>query len=139
MKSRRADWSGGFFLLCPGSGSRQDGMGAALFEAERYREARRFEDALSVYRVLLEIISDSALIPSNVGATLYHLGRSQEALRSFERALTLDPDLKIDRTGLAQVRKLLTNADNSRRPAPSERIVTDGHQASSFRTRIGPG
>ncbi len=68
---------------------------------------RRYEDALALYRTLLEINPDNALTHSNAGAALYHLDRPQEALQSIERALTLDPDLEIARTGLAEVRKLL--------------------------------
>lgn len=38
---------------------------------------------------------------------LYRLGRPEEALRSIERALALDPDLESARLGLEQVRKAL--------------------------------
>ena len=68
---------------------------------------RRYEHALALYRTLLEINPDDALTHSNAGAALYHLDRPQEALQSIERALALDPDLQIARTGLAEVRKLL--------------------------------
>ena len=47
---------------------------------------RRYEDALAMYRTLLEINPDNALTHSNVGAALLHLGRPQEALQSIERA-----------------------------------------------------
>ena len=68
---------------------------------------RRYEDALALYRTLLEINPDNALTHSNAGAALLHLGRPQEALQSIERALAMDPDLEIARIGLAEVRKLL--------------------------------
>ena len=35
-----------------------------------------------------------------MGAALYHLGRPQEALQSFERALALDPDRVVARTAV---------------------------------------
>ena len=68
---------------------------------------QRYEEALALYRTLAEINPDNALTHSNLGATLYHLNRPEEALRSIERALALDPNLGIARTGLAEVRKLL--------------------------------
>ena len=40
----------------------------------------------------------------NLGATLYYLGRVAEAARSFEHALSLDPDLEAARKALEQVR-----------------------------------
>ena len=67
----------------------------------------RMGDALALLRTLLEINPDNALTHSNVGAALLRLGRPQEALQSIERALALDPDLEMARTGLAEVRKLL--------------------------------
>ena len=103
-------------------------MGDALAAAEQYERAlrieprnqealdhlamarfgqRRYEDALALYRTLLEIDPDNALTHSNAGAALLHLGRPQEALQSIERALALDPDLETARIGLAEVRKLL--------------------------------
>lgn len=72
-----------------------------------YFREQRYGEALELYRTLLEITPDSATTHSNLGAALYHLGRLQEALQSFERALTLDPDLEVARTALAAVRKHL--------------------------------
>ena len=74
---------------------------------------RRYEDALALYRTLLEINPDHALTHSNVGAALLRLGRPREALQSIERALALDPDLEIARIGLAEVRKLLDQPANT--------------------------
>ena len=72
----------------------------------RFR-AKRYEDALSLYRTQLDIEPDSARTLANLGATLYHLGRPEEALRTFERALSLDPDLEAAHIGIEQLRKLL--------------------------------
>ena len=63
-------------------------------------EQRRYEDALALYRRLADLFADDAQTHANVGATLYYLGRSEDALRSFERALALDPDLEAARTGV---------------------------------------
>ena len=54
----------------------------------------------SAYLTLAELTPDSAQTHSNLGATLYYLGRREEALRSFERALALDPDLEAARAGV---------------------------------------
>ena len=75
--------------------------------AMAYFRERRYEEALARYRTLEEIRSDSARTHSNVGATLYHLGRPEEALQSIERALALDPDLEVARTILAALHKHL--------------------------------
>ena len=67
-------------------------------------EQRRFEEALDLYRRLLALLPDSALTHVNLGATLYHLGRPDEAIGSLERALSLDPDLETARTALESIR-----------------------------------
>ncbi|MCY4374761.1 MAG: tetratricopeptide repeat protein, partial [Spirochaetaceae bacterium] len=67
-------------------------------------EQRRYEEALALYRQLAEIADDAQTL-ANVGATLYHLGRSEDALRSFERALALDPDLEAARAGVRALRR----------------------------------
>ena len=71
-----------------------DRLAALRFAEQRYEEAYR------LYRTLAEITPDSAQTHSNLGATLYYLGRSEDALRSFERALSLDPDLEPARAGV---------------------------------------
>ncbi len=72
---------------------------------------QRYEEALSLYRIMAEMDPDNALTHSNLGATLYHLGRLREALASIERALALDPDLDIARVGRQQVRQALTQTE----------------------------
>ena len=72
---------------------------------------QRYEEALALYRTMVNMDPDNALTHSNVGATLYHLGRLQEALVSVERALALDPDLEVARVGRQHVRESLTQRD----------------------------
>ena len=60
---------------------------------------QRYQDALTLYRTMVERAPDNAIAHSNVGATLYHLGRLEEALDSIDRALALDPGLQVARTG----------------------------------------
>ena len=68
---------------------------------------QRYEEALALYRTMIEINPDSAQTHSNLGTSYYYLDRPADALRSFERALSLDPTLESARTGLEQVRKAL--------------------------------
>ena len=68
---------------------------------------KRYEAALGLYRRLAEIAPSGAQTHANLAATLYHLGRPAEALRSFEQALSLDPDLQMARTGAKHMRKIL--------------------------------
>ena len=64
----------------------------------------RYLEAFDLYRTLVEIDPDSAQTHANLGATLYHLGRVEDAIRSFEHALSLDPTLESVRTTLEQLR-----------------------------------
>ena len=65
---------------------------------------RQYEAALALYQDLLELTPDSAQTYSNLGATLYYLDREDEALRHFERAVEIDPDLATARAGLQALR-----------------------------------
>ena len=68
---------------------------------------QNYEAAFELYRSLLEINPDNAQTHSNLGATLYYLGRPEEALQSFERALALAPGLETARTGRDQLRRIV--------------------------------
>ena len=70
-------------------------------------EAKRYAEALDLYRSLLEIQPESAQTHSNLGATLYNVGRPEDALRSFEHALSLDPGLEIARSSLERLERSL--------------------------------
>ena len=73
---------------------------------------QRYAAALDLYRKVVEIKPGSAQTHANLGATLYYLGRVDEAIRSLEHALSLDPALETARTALEQIRQTLP------RPAP---------------------
>ena len=60
---------------------------------------QRYEEAHALYDTMVELQPGSAVTHSNLGATLYHLGRFEEALVSIERSLALDPDLEMARVG----------------------------------------
>lgn len=65
---------------------------------------QRFEEALAGYRALLETAPEDAQTHTNLGATLFHLDRLEEAARSFERAAALDPSAERPRDYLEEVR-----------------------------------
>lgn len=69
------------------------------FAGLRFRQ-QRYEEALRLYETLIEIGENSAQLHVNMGTTLYHLDRPVEALRSLDRALSLDPALV--RTGFSE-------------------------------------
>lgn len=68
--------------------------GAALdsFAVLRFRQ-QRFEEALGLYEALIETGEANAQVHLNMGATLYNLGRTEEARRSLDLAGALDPSL----------------------------------------------
>ena len=66
---------------------------------------KRYRQALELYRTLLENHPDEAATHANIGVTLYYLDRTEEAVRSLERALALDPSLDSARTNLEKIRK----------------------------------
>ena len=68
---------------------------------------QNYEAAFGLYRDLLEVNPDNAQTHSNLGATLYYLGRPEEALQSFERALSLAPELETALTGRDQLRQMV--------------------------------
>ena len=68
---------------------------------------KRYEEALDLYRTLLEIRADSAVTLANMGAALAALNRPEEALESFERALSLDPGLETARSNLERLQRSL--------------------------------
>ena len=72
--------------------------------AAHFRQ-KRYQETLDLYRTLLEIDPDRAATHADIGATLHFLDRSEEAIRSLERALALDPTLETARTNLKEMRK----------------------------------
>ena len=63
---------------------------------------QRYAAALALFRTLVELRPTNAQAHSNLGVTLFYLGRGDEAVASFERALSLDPDLETPRAALEQ-------------------------------------
>ena len=80
-------------------------MEALEYVAASHFRRKRYRKALHLYRTQLEIDPDKATTHANIGATLYYLGWSEEALQSLERALSLDPTLEMARTNLERMQK----------------------------------
>ena len=74
------------------------------FAVLRFRQ-QRYEEALGFHETLIEIGEANAQVHASMGATLYYLDRPEEALRSLDRALSLDPALA--RTGFGEMRDTL--------------------------------
>ena len=64
----------------------------------------RYAEAAALFRTLIEIQPDTAPSHANLGATIYHLGQIEDAIRSYEHALSLDPDMESARTTLEHLR-----------------------------------
>ena len=80
-------------------------MEALEYVAASHVRQKRYREALELYRTQLEIDPDRAATHAGIGASLYFLDRSEEAIRSMERALSLDPTLETARTNLEKIRK----------------------------------
>ena len=77
----------------------------------RFQE-KRYEDALRLFVLAREDNPGVAQIHSNIGAALYHLGRLEEAIRSYETALSLDPSMEHARSSLEELRKKIAEPNN---------------------------
>ena len=53
---------------------------------------QRYDEMLALLQRLLDIDLSDAVIHSNIGIALSYLGRNDAALKSFDQALSLDPD-----------------------------------------------
>ena len=70
----------------------------------RFQE-KRYEDALRLFSFMRDNFPRDAHTHSNIGATLYHLGRLQESAHSYKAALLLDPSMEHIRSGLEKLAK----------------------------------
>jgi Flp pilus assembly protein TadD len=68
-----------------------------------FYEARRFEQAVLLYRVLDRRFPDDHAILSNMGAALAMMRRDAEALECFKRAVMLAPEDPLDNWNLARL------------------------------------
>ena len=66
---------------------------------------KRYEEALGLYRTLIDIGHAKAQNHTNMAASLFYLGRTDEAIQNLERALSLDPNLESAQTYLKNMRR----------------------------------
>ena len=66
---------------------------------------QRYAQALELYEDLVEIKPSNAQANANLASVLASLGRYDDAIRRFQRALSLDPGLDSARAGLEQVKR----------------------------------
>ncbi len=71
------------------------GFAHALFEqGVGHAQQERYDEALEKFETVVKLLPDNPAVHSNLGAVLYHLGRTDEALASVDRALSIDPEFK---------------------------------------------
>ena len=88
----------------PGFKEAINSLGELLLAQERYGEA------LDRYRALAQIEPENAATHSQIGIALFKTGRPEEALVSFDRALSLDPTLESARDYREQALESMTKA-----------------------------
>ena len=94
--------------LHPGFAPSHAALGIALYQMQRYRTA------MTSMQRALELDPElpvAALLHLFMARAWAKLGDAEAAAEQYERALALDPDLEIARTGLAEVRKLLSQRE----------------------------
>ena len=74
-----------------------------------YFEQQRYEETLDLFRTFIDVEPGNAQIHLNRGVVLHQLGRTDEALRSLDQALSLDPNLGQARTLREQIQQSLHN------------------------------
>lgn len=67
-------------------------VGEAMRMALAFQQRGQLDDALQVYRRMLDVAPDHPDIVHFYGVLLHQLGRSEEAIATIERSLALEPD-----------------------------------------------
>ena len=75
--------------------------------AHLWLEQQRYDEALELFKRLVGIARSDAVAHGNMGIVLFYLGRSDEALESFDQALSLDPTQESVRTNREAVLKAM--------------------------------
>jgi len=96
----------------------QTNLHAALrAEAERLARQGDSREAERLYRELLAAMPDDVQLLTNLGVVVYQLGRTDEAVASFRRALEIDPRAREARESLA-----VATGEALAEPPPEEKV-----------------
>ena len=111
MRAGRVDDAIGEFEAAlarePGSASARANLGQIRYEqGAELMESRRFNDAAPLLRMAVDLLPDSAEAQNDLGVTLASLGRVDEALGHFQRAVELKPGFNEARHNLEAARQL---------------------------------
>lgn len=83
-------------------------------KAQEHIYAKRFEDAIALYKYILEKKPDFHQAIQNIGVCYIQNGKPQEALKYFEKALSISPDDELCLGNLAHAYYLLGDLKESR-------------------------
>ncbi|OYE03748.1 tetratricopeptide repeat protein [Nostoc sp. 'Peltigera membranacea cyanobiont' 232] len=79
---------------------RQDKVTSLINEADRLREAKKFEEAAIKYKAALRLDPNSIIAHNNLGIALKGQGKLEEAIAAYQRALQIDPNYAIAHSNL---------------------------------------
>ncbi|MEJ6481807.1 tetratricopeptide repeat protein [Nostoc punctiforme UO1] len=71
---------------------RQYQVTSLINEADRLREAKKFEEAAVKYKAALRLDPNSIIAHNNLGIALDDQGKLEEAIAAYQRALLIDPN-----------------------------------------------
>ncbi|MEH2207255.1 MAG: tetratricopeptide repeat protein, partial [Nostoc sp.] len=74
---------------------RQDKVTSLINEADRFSEAKKFEEAAVKYKAALRLDPNSIIAHNNLGNALSDQGKLEEAIAAYQEALQIDPNFAI--------------------------------------------
>lgn len=92
--------------------------------AEGHLAARRYGEAVRVYRKMLALEPGNASVLNELGLALHYEGKSDEALEALRKATTLDP--KLQRAWLSQGFVLKSTGQDAKARVALEKTVALG-------------
>ncbi|MEH2003728.1 tetratricopeptide repeat protein [Nostoc sp.] len=84
---------------------RQDKVTSLINEADRLREAKKFEEAAVKYKAALRLDPNSIIAHNNLGLALYTQGKLEEAITAYQKALEIDPNYALAHSNLGAALK----------------------------------